>query len=259
MKGLLYKDWCTLVSRYKKNFILIFVLYVGLSILADLPFLLYAMVFVLGLYVQSAVGFDEHSHWDVYAHTLPIRRATIVGSKYILGGGAIAAGFVLSMMVFSIYSGVSSQIVSFDEALIGNLTAAAVSMLYFSLSIPLTYRFGSDRARTVSTITILTLVLGVFLLVNRLPEKFLSPEQAEKFTEWLNSAERFFGFRGPAAIPDSANDLQVTIMEVEYGSLNQWASNPHFWWLIGGLVLVSAALFALSWAISTAIYNRKQY
>ena len=259
MKGLLYKDWCTLTSRYKKNFILVFVLYVGLSILADLPFLLYALVFVLGLYVQSAVGFDEHSHWDVYAHTLPIRRAAVVGSKYILGGGAILAGVVLSMMIFSVYSGLSSTVVSFDEALIGNLTAASVSILYFSLSIPLTYRFGSDRARTVSTITILTLVLGVFLLVNRLPEKFLSPEQAGKFTEWLNGVERFFGFRGPAEVADPATGLATVIPDAEYGSLDQWAENPHFWWLIGGLVLISAAVFALSWAISTAIYNRKQY
>ena len=31
MKGLLYKDWCTLTSRYKKNFTLLFVLYVGMA------------------------------------------------------------------------------------------------------------------------------------------------------------------------------------------------------------------------------------
>ena len=67
MKGLLYKDLCTLVSRYRKNFLLLFVVYLGMAMLMELPFMLYALVFVLGLYVQSAVGFDEFSHWDIYA------------------------------------------------------------------------------------------------------------------------------------------------------------------------------------------------
>lgn len=258
MKGLLYKDWCTLTSRYKKNFILLFVLYVGMAMFFDMPFMLYALVFVLGLYVQSAVGFDEYSHWDVYAHTLPVRGTAIVGSKYILGGCAILFGCVISMLAFAFSSGIIKGTMGYEEALIGTLTAAAVTTLYFSLSLPLTYKFGCDRARTVVMSAVLLLVLGGFLLVTWVPQHLLSPEAQLKLESWTESAERFFGFRGPASIPDPATGAPVT-MEVEYGSVVQWEENPHFWWLIGGLVLFSVAIFLLSWGISTAIYQKKQY
>ena len=33
MKGLLYKDLCTMTARYKNNFILLLVLYLGMAIL----------------------------------------------------------------------------------------------------------------------------------------------------------------------------------------------------------------------------------
>lgn len=258
MKGLLYKDWCTLTSRYKKNFTLLFVLYVGMAMLFDMPFMLYALVFVLGLYVQSAVGFDEYSHWDVYAHTLPVRHSHIVGSKYILGGCAILFGCVISMLAFAFSAGIVKGTMGYEEALIGTLTAATIATLYFSLSLPLTYKFGCDRARTVVMSAILLLVLGVFLLVTWVPQHLLSPEATLKFEEWMNNAERFFGFRGPETIPDPATGAAVT-MDVEYGSVVQWAENSHFWWLIGGMVLFSVAIFAASWAISTAIYKKKQY
>src|SRR5699024_8185947 len=100
MKGLLYKDLCTLTSRYKKNFLVVFVLYIVWAILFDMPFMLYALVFVLGMYVQSAISFDEYSHWDMYGHTLPVRPAALVGSKYILGGSAILAGCLLAAAAF---------------------------------------------------------------------------------------------------------------------------------------------------------------
>lgn len=258
MKGLLYKDWCTLTSRYKKNFALLFLLYVGMAMFFDMPFLLYALVFVLGLYVQSAVGFDEYSHWDVYAHTLPVRSADIVGSKYILGGCSILFGCVVSMLASSFSAGIINGTMGYDEALIGTLTAAAIATLYFSLSLPLTYQFGSDRARTIVMSAVLLLVLGGFLLVTWVPQHLLSAEAQAKLDALANSAERFFGFRGPAEIPDPVTGLPVT-MDVEYGSVVQWAENPHFWWLIGGLVLFSVVIFLLSWAISTSIYQKKQY
>ena len=258
MKGLLYKDWCTLTSRYKKNFALLFVLYVGMAMFFDMPFMLYALVFVLGLYVQSAIGFDEYSHWDIYAHTLPVRCNAIVGSKYILGGCFILFGCVVSMLASSFSAGIINGTMGYDEALIGTLTAAAIATLYFSLSLPLTYQFGSDRARTIVMSAVLLLVLGGFLLITWVPQHLLSAEAQAKLDAWAKSAERFFGFRGPAEIPDSVTGLSVT-MDVEYGSVVQWAENPHFWWLIGGLVLFSVVIFLLSWVISTSIYQKKQY
>lgn len=246
MSGLWFKDWSTLFSQYKRNLLLLVIVYLGMALLLDMPFMLYAMVFILGVYAQSAVNFDERSHWDMYAHTLPVSPAAIVGSKYLLGLFAVAAGFVLGLFAFLFSPAVVRGTMSMAEAFVGMLAAAVLALLYFSLSLPLSYRYGSERARTVVMILILFLaVLAMAVTV------LLSPEQVQ-------TIQRFFGFRGPDQIWDSATEQTVT-MEVEYGSLTQWMRNRHFWWLVGGACLASLLLFLASWAASILVYKRKQF
>ena len=148
MKGLLYKDLCTMTARYKNNFILLLVLYLGMAILLDLSFMLYALVFVLGLYVQTSLSFDEQSRWDVYGRTLPVTPAAMVGSKFILGGCAILAGCLIAFLAFVFDPSETKG--SPEEVLLGLLAAACLTCFYFSLSMPLGYKFGSDRARTAA-------------------------------------------------------------------------------------------------------------
>ena len=128
----------------------------------------------------------------------------------------------------------------------GMLAAAALSLLYFSLSLPLSYQFGSERARAIVIVVILLL-----LMVAMTATVLLSSEQ-------MQVIQRFFGFRGPAEIWDS-NLGQAVVMDVEYGSLTQWARNLHFWWLIGGCVAFGVLLYVVSWKVSTVIYRHKQF
>lgn len=246
MKGLLYKDWSILISQYRKNILLILILYLGMAYLFDTPFMLYALVFMFGIYTQSAVSFDEKSHWDMYAHTLPISPAAIIGSKYLLGLIAIFGGFVLGMAAFLFFPSIAHGTMGMEEALVGMLAATALSLLYFSLSLPLSYRFGSDQARSVVMVAILLLVvigMAAMMLVS---------------SEQLQAVQRFFGFRGPAEIWD-ASQGQYVVMDVEYGSLTQWVRNLHFWWLVGGCVGFSVLLYVISWAASYIVYKHRQF
>lgn len=247
MKGLLYKDWCTLTARYRKNFILLFVLYVGMAVWLDMSFMLYALVFVLPLYVQSAVSFDEYSHWDAYARTLPVQPAAQVGSKYLLGGCAVLAGCLIAFLCFFVSP--SGTKPAPQEALLGILTAAATATFYFSLSMPLSYKFGCDRARTAVMLAILALVGGLFAAVTLLSDA----QKAE--------LERFLGLRGAAGAPDLllSNGEAVAGQEVLYGNLTAAMQGGRVQWVLLGLALGSAALFFLSWAVSTAIYRKKEY
>lgn len=133
-----------------------------------------------------------------------------------------------------------------EEALVGMLVATALALLYFALSLPLSYRFGSEGARAAVMVVILLLAVLVMASTVLVP------------VEQLQSIQRFFGFRGPAEIWDAAKE-QSTVMEVEYGSVYQWARNLHFWYLVGGGAAFSAVLYAVSWAISIAIYKHKQF
>lgn len=246
MRGLLYKDWSILAGQYRKNILLLLVVYLGMAYLFDMPFMLYALVFMLGIYTQSAVSFDEKSHWDMYAHTLPVSPAAIIGSKYLLGLLAIASGFLIGLAAFLFFPDIARGTMGMEEALVGMLAATALALLYFSLSLPLSYQLGSERARTA--VMVLILLLAVLATASTV---LLSSEQ-------LQNLQRFFGFRGPAEIWDSAQE-QTLVMDVEYGSVYQWARNLHFWWLIVGGTAGSVLLYAGSWLVSIAIYKHKQF
>lgn len=243
MKGLLYKDLCTTTARYKSNLILLLVLYLGMAILLDLSFMLYALVFVLGLYVQTSLSFDEQSRWDVYGRTLPVSPAAMVGSKFILGGCAILAGCLIAFLAFVFDPSETKG--SPEEVLLGLLAAACLTCFYFSLSMPLGYKFGSDRARTA-------VILAIFMLVGGLAAAaFALPQGMQE------SLGRFLGLRGP--MEDLAAGLAPGT-EVWYGNLTvAIQEGGRIQWTILVMLLASAALYAASWALSTAIYKKKEF
>ena len=93
MIGLLRKDQTLLWSSYGKNFLLVGALYTIMSCLSDsMVFVLYALVFLGGMYAVSTLSMDEQSQWDAYVRTLPVTPGQIVGSKYLLTLGWRRAG-----------------------------------------------------------------------------------------------------------------------------------------------------------------------
>ena len=81
MKGLLYKDFISIVSSYKINASLAPVIYTVCAVAGDMPALLYAIIFLMGMYAVSTLSFDEYSHWDMYGHTLPVTPRQAVAAK----------------------------------------------------------------------------------------------------------------------------------------------------------------------------------
>ena len=144
MKGLFYKDWSVLVGQYRKNILLLLVVYLGMAYLFDMPFMLYALVFMFGIYTQSALSFDEKCHWDTYAHTLPVSPAAVVGSKYLLGLVAILSGLVIGLAAFLFFPSIARGTMGMEEAMVGMLTATALALLYFAC---LLYTSPSPRDR----------------------------------------------------------------------------------------------------------------
>ncbi len=85
MKGLLCKDWAILMNSYKKNFLIMVVLYLGMAVCLHMDYLCYALVAVCGVYASSTINFDDPAHRDTYARTLPVTPEQVVGCKYLLG------------------------------------------------------------------------------------------------------------------------------------------------------------------------------
>jgi len=225
MKGLLYKDWALIAGGYKTNFLFLLVFYGLLTVVARMSFLAYAMIFVLGMYASSTISMDENSHWDAYAHTLPVTPGQLVAAKYWLTLLLTAASIPLSFLLIAL---IPDPKPSPLEAALGLAAAATVTLVYFSFVIPLSYKFGAAKARSWVSVSILIVAFGPVLLFPLLPEAITAP------------------------VKNAAAALDAT-------ATSTWSETTLVVAVVGGLLLLSLVFVFISWAISVRLYTRKTY
>lgn len=220
MTGLLYKDQMTIWSSYRKNFLLIVVLYTAMAYTLDMPFMLFALVFMGGLYIASTLSFDEMSHWDAYARTLPVSAGQLVGAKYLLALGWMAGSFVLAELLLTacdLFKGQLQENLLYNLA--GCLVALGLVLFYYALTLPLSYKLGAARARS-----------GVIVAVG--------------ISVGLVAFASYGTQPGSPSVSSAA------------AAMNETRSLLFF---SGGLIAAGLVLFAISWMVSTAIYKKKEY
>ena len=162
MIGLLKKDLLILRRVYMKNFFLVLVLYTVLGVALQMTSFFTLMSWMYGFYVMSLFSVDNTCRWDFYAATLPVNRKTVVTAKFLLLGLCIAAGFVYSLVTAPVaYLLIGEPIV---ESILASLLVTLILIVYFAVTIPLTYAFGPDKARS-AMLLLLGLAGGCILAV----------------------------------------------------------------------------------------------
>ena len=225
MKGLLYKDWSLIAGGYKTNFLFLLVFYGLLTVAGRMTFLAYAMVFVVGMYASSTISMDENSHWDAYAHTLPVSPGQLVSVKYWLTLILTVASIPLSFFLIAL---ILAPKPTFLEAALGLTAACTVTLFYFSFVIPLSYKFGAAKARSWVSISLLVVAFGPVALFPLLPESTTAP------------------------IKNAASSLDAAITA-------NWSEAAFTIAVVGAMLLFSLVCMVISWAISVRIYTRKTY
>ncbi len=225
MKGLLYKDWSLIAGGYKTNFLFLLVFYGLLTVAGRMTFLAYAMVFVVGMYASSTISMDENSHWDAYAHTLPVSPGQLVSVKYWLTLILTVASIPLSLFLIAL---IPAPKPTFLEAALGLTAACTVTLFYFSFVIPLSYKFGAAKARSWVSISLLVVAFGPVALFPLLPESTTAP------------------------IKNAASSLDAAITA-------NWSEAAFTIAVVGAMLLFSLVCMVISWAISVRIYTRKTY
>ena len=165
MKGLLCKDWAILVNSYKKNFLILVLLYLGMAVCLHMDYLCYALVAVCGVYASSTMNFDDSAHWDTYARTLPVTPGQVVGCKYLLGLLFTLFGSVCAAVGIFL----AGQYTDVLEATFSILVIAAFSLLLFAVNMPLSYKFGAVRARTWVYLVTFFAVFATIYVMEKLP------------------------------------------------------------------------------------------
>ena len=219
MIGLLRKDQTLLWTTYNKNFLVVLLCYTAMIFASDsLIFVMYALIFLGGLYVSSTLTLDEQSQWDTYARTLPVTAAQIVGSKYLLSVAWTLICFLLSQSLCSLSGLARGNLADqWHNYLAGNLAATALVFLYNALTLPLSYKFGAAKARSV-TIMATGVLVGVSVL-------------------------------GIGQLLRTSDAEQINLIPVD--------SALGVFLVLLAFLAVSLVLFFIRWLVSTAIYRNK--
>ena len=150
MKGLLLKDaWQ--VWYYAKGVVVAAVAMMGAGVATMMNganfFLVYAG-FLLGMLPMTLLAYDQTSKFNAYSAALPVTKEQLVGCKYIVG----LCGMVLAELFAAAALGVASlHWAAVDGVLVVStlVQVGMVTLLDSTILLPLSYRFGYEKAKYV--------------------------------------------------------------------------------------------------------------
>ena len=168
MIGLLYKEFYTL-KRYIRSYSVVFVVFLLASISMKSPVYLQSMLAMcLGMLVLTGMSYDKAYGWDRMVQTLPVKRESIVLSKYVTSVLLNVFSLVFSTVVGMI---ISTFVPMGEDALSQMLFMAAtlmsILMLGYAVIFPIIYKFGVERARIVMAAVF---IIPVLLIMNLLED-----------------------------------------------------------------------------------------
>ena len=140
MKGLLLKDWKTLLKQTKVTLTI-------MALFACVPstYMSAFALFYAAMMPITALTYDERAKWDELAAMMPYTAKAIVGSKYALGLTLMAPVLALSVLFRLIVH--STPIVSEDTMAL--LITACLSLILMAINLPFMFRFGVEKGRLI--------------------------------------------------------------------------------------------------------------
>lgn len=160
MKGLLLKDFYTVIKYCRAFFVIMLVFVVAACFENNSVFVIYPLIFT-GLIPITLFSYDEREKWNITCETLPCTRAEYVSGKFLMGLSLEIAVLLLSAIAQVIrMSGTfnSSEYFSFIGIMFG------VGIIVPTIVLPLLFRFGSEKGRIAYYIVIGTICAGSAVL-----------------------------------------------------------------------------------------------
>lgn len=154
MKGLLLKDYYTLIKQMK-IFIVMIVIF---SLLPNFSLTGFAIIYAAMLPI-TAMAYDERSKWNQLAAMMPYSARDLVLSKYLLGCGTVGATFVLILIARLVAGAVSGQPPEGAELMSIFITANA-ALIIQAVNLPLMFRFGVEKGRMLLLVLVAVLVMA---------------------------------------------------------------------------------------------------
>lgn len=151
MKGLIRNNFYSMESNLMVSFIMAAALVFSPLIINTptvYPMIIAVQVFLFVVNTGTALHADEVAKWNKFEITLPIKRNTIVGAKYITFAILIFCGLFLSSCT-AICINFSGQIWNFSSILWGYEYGLVLSIISVSLMYPIILKIGTEKNELV--------------------------------------------------------------------------------------------------------------
>ena len=226
MTGLILKDILCL-RKVLKSYALIFAIYALLAVAGvwSVSYLVGFIIMMVSMLPFTCFNVDYTAKWETYGLALPVSRNKTVAARYLALLLMMAVGIVVIVAIGMVLLAAGEEIGFVENFAVGGV-CLALGVLLNSITIPLIYLFGAERARIV--------FFGVFFGIGGLVALWLLPLGG---LQWLNMLDSTIG--GP--------DGPTVVIST---------GSP--WLAAVSVALVCAALLGVSFLISCAIYKRKE-
>ena len=158
MKGLLLKD-LYMSEKYCRAFLLIVVIFFGMSLMSGSSFFLLAYPCILvGLIPASLVSYDEREKWDVYSGTLPCSRPQFVSCKYLIG---LLGELPVICITTVLYALGLFRMGAFNPYAVPGMAAVflLLGLIGPATTLPFMFRFGAEKGR-IAYFAVIILLCG---------------------------------------------------------------------------------------------------
>lgn len=148
MKGLLIKDLCNLKQIGRQTLLVLAVMAAWCAFLNNAQIFSMMMALYSMMLMFTAMSYDEMANFDKYALTLPVTRADLVRTKYVLLVLLFGAGMLVGLLgegIFFLLRGAGELTVL--EQTMSLFTVAVFYLLGFLVLIPVIFRLGMEKAR----------------------------------------------------------------------------------------------------------------
>ncbi|MGN7764844.1 ABC-2 transporter permease [Paenibacillus sp. 22594] len=158
MKSLILKDLYNIGHNAKSMFFMLFVFALIFVPFSGPEAYIIASGVLCSMMVMTTFSFDDNSKWMKYAMVTPVTKRDLVASKFIVllifSGFGVVTGLVIGFIGGIItgkvdYSNMSDILTLPGIAVVGFIIATILG----SLSIPLLFKFGTEKARTLSLVS----------------------------------------------------------------------------------------------------------
>lgn len=168
MNGLIRNNFYSMGSNLKMAFIMAAVLAFSPLLINNTSF--YSMIIAVQMFLfvantGTALHADEVSKWNKFEMTLPIKRSTIIGAKYITFFVLILCGFLMGLCT-TICANLAGQTWSFASALWGYAYGLVLSTISIALMYPIILRIGTEKNELIFLLSAFAAVgsMGVIAL-----------------------------------------------------------------------------------------------